>query len=424
MMTLGNEILACLLTAAGIGGMTGWLLRHVSVAELRKHIYDLTTSLQIKDQTLHATQLELKAKCSTILIYESKLATAEALAQSRQQELAAQTQRHLTLEGELSAAAQRIAALESDQEAALQRYQESDATIAAFEHEARQANAARSTAQLALAEKEEEADRLHDRISELESQLAKLELLRPQLTEMEPAQGRVHWLEVQLSEREAQHRTALHELETQKSALESRIAELESASRKTDDRRSHVRELDAKYQQALTQHAADTGVIETQRGAIQDLQAAITERDRNLEQQESRIAALQRQLKELQTLHEELERHPEQIRAGLRLRSEQDTVVASSGDEAPDQLSLQMDQSKRQSQHRKDDLTKIRGISPVHEEALNKMGTFTYVQIARWTSADLARIAKELSTPLDRIKKNNWIAGAKKQHLAKYGERI
>jgi predicted flap endonuclease-1-like 5' DNA nuclease len=424
MTALANEILACLLTAAGIGGITGWLLRHVSVTELRKHIYDVTTALQVKDQTLHATQLELKAKCSTILIYESKLTAAEALAQSRLHELTAETERHCSLQEQLLSATRKISALETEQKAAQERYRDSDATIAAFEHEARQANAARSTAQLALAEKEEEVDQLRVRVSELESHLAKLELLRPQLTEMEPAQGRVHWLEVQLSERDAQHRTALHELEAQKSALESRIVELESAGHKGDDRHSHLRELDAKYQKALAQQAADTGVIETQRGAIQDLQAALTERDRSLHLQEDQIAVLQRQLRELQALHEELERHPEQIRAGLRLRNEQGSVVAASGDEAPDQLRLQMDQGKRPKARLKDDLTKIRGISPAQEESLNKMGTFTYVQIAKWTPADLARIARQLSTPLDRIKKNNWIASAKKQHLAKYGERL
>lgn len=424
MMALANEILACLLAAAGIGGIVGWLLRHVSVAELRKHIYDVTTSLQIKDQTLHATQLELKAKCSTILLYESKLTAAEALAQSRLQELMAATEQNRPLQEQLQVTLQKVSALESAQQATQERYRETDATIAAFEQEARLANAARSTAQLALAESEEEIEQLRARVSELETNLAKLELLRPQLTEMEPAQGRVHWLEVQLSERDAQHRTALHELEEQRSALERRISELESAAQRGEDQHILLRELDAKYQKTLKQHDTDTSVIETQRGAIQDLQNLLTERDRSLQQQESQIAALQRQLRELQALHSELENRPEKVRAGLRLRSEQDTVVAAQGNQSPAQLSLQMEQRKKPAIQEKDDLTKIRGITPAQEEALNNMGTFTYVQIAKLTPGDLAKIAKHLSTPLERIKKNNWIASAKKQHLEKYGERL
>ena len=52
------------------------------------------------------------------------------------------------------------------------------------------------------------------------------------------------------------------------------------------------------------------------------------------------------------------------------------------------------------------------------------MGTFTYIQIARWKTSDIARVARKLETLPDRIKRDNWIAGAKKQHREKYGEKI
>ena len=73
---------------------------------------------------------------------------------------------------------------------------------------------------------------------------------------------------------------------------------------------------------------------------------------------------------------------------------------------------------------RKDDLKKIHGIGPAIERAFNKMGTFTYIQIARWTPSDIARVARKLETVPDRIKRDNWIAGAKKQHREKYGEKM
>lgn len=73
---------------------------------------------------------------------------------------------------------------------------------------------------------------------------------------------------------------------------------------------------------------------------------------------------------------------------------------------------------------RKDDLTKIRGIDPTLEQALNKLGTHTFIQIARWTSTDMSRVAKQLATPLDQIKRCNWIADAKKQHREKYGDAL
>jgi predicted flap endonuclease-1-like 5' DNA nuclease len=52
------------------------------------------------------------------------------------------------------------------------------------------------------------------------------------------------------------------------------------------------------------------------------------------------------------------------------------------------------------------------------------MGTFTYVQIARWKPSDLARIAKKLDNLPERVKPEHWIAGAKKQHREKYGEKL
>ena len=82
MTMLIGQMLGCLIVAAGIGGMTGWLLRHLSISKLNQHIFDVTTALQIKEQALHSAQLELKAKASTIQIYESELTSSEALARS------------------------------------------------------------------------------------------------------------------------------------------------------------------------------------------------------------------------------------------------------------------------------------------------------------------------------------------------------
>ena len=69
-------------------------------------------------------------------------------------------------------------------------------------------------------------------------------------------------------------------------------------------------------------------------------------------------------------------------------------------------------------------MKKIHGIGPVIERTLNKLGTYTYVQIAKWTPSDVARVAQKLETLPDRIKKDNWIASARKLYKEKYGERI
>ena len=72
----------------------------------------------------------------------------------------------------------------------------------------------------------------------------------------------------------------------------------------------------------------------------------------------------------------------------------------------------------------KDDLKQIHGIGPVMERVLNRMGMFTFRQIAEWNERDVEQMASELNTYPDRIRHDNWIAGAKEQHFLKYGEEL
>ena len=112
-----------------------------------------------------------------------------------------------------------------------------------------------------------------------------------------------------------------------------------------------------------------------------------------------------------------------EVRAALRVRADGGHVVTHNTSPA-DQLSLQIEQSKSLPKPEKDDLKKIHGIGPALERALNKIGTYTYIQIAKWTPGEIARVAQKLETGPDRIKRGHWVASAKKLHREKYGERI
>jgi predicted flap endonuclease-1-like 5' DNA nuclease len=61
-----------------------------------------------------------------------------------------------------------------------------------------------------------------------------------------------------------------------------------------------------------------------------------------------------------------------------------------------------------------DDLRRIRGIGPKFERALNDLGIRSYAQIASWTDDDVARMAEQLGTRVDRIQREGWVAAAKK----------
>jgi predicted flap endonuclease-1-like 5' DNA nuclease len=63
----------------------------------------------------------------------------------------------------------------------------------------------------------------------------------------------------------------------------------------------------------------------------------------------------------------------------------------------------------------KDDLKKIRGIGPVLERRLNEMGIVSFEQIASWGESDIDRVQVALDTIPDRIRREQWVAGARAQ---------
>ncbi len=441
MTILIGQIVGCLLVAAGIGGMTGWFLRRLSVSKLNQHIADVTTAMQIKEQALELARLEFEATASTVQTYESKLTSSESLARSAQQELASSTERLRAVQEELSSATQRVASLESEQQASLQRDHDSDATMAAYAQEARQANAGRTAAQQELNVKEQELLDLQNRLTEAEGSLAELERLRAQVAEMEPAQGRVHWLEVQLTGKDAEHRAALHQLDNQLAERDRRIGELERLQPKLKEREASLTQWETKYAHTLTQHEAQIAKLQQQLAAEDQLRAQILLDEQLLHERDERIDGLQRQIQELEAQQQDLagqvkmvgEKEEQisrlrkrlvEVRAALHVKTDGGTVAPRQTRQNGSQLSLQMEQAKTAKDGQKDDLSKIHGIGPVFARTLNKMGLNSFAQIARWKPEDITKVAKKLYTAPDRIKRENWVAGAKRQHREKYGERL
>ena len=368
MTMLIGQMLGCLLVAAGIGGAIGWLLRQLSAGQLAQQFTDVTTALHLREQLLEKVRYELKIKVSAMQILESKMIALEALDQSTRQELAACRERIHALEQELATTTQQQSALESGQAALLTRVSDSEAAMRAQAEEVRQSKAALQTAQQALALKEEELLPLQERLTTLEHSPADTDRLRTRIQALEPAQGRVHWLEVQLSERDTQHRTALHDIERQLAERDRRIGELEQ------------------LQQQLQKQA---------------------DRAKTVGEQDEEIDRLRKRLVEVQ--------------AALRIRTD-GGVAPHPVKPARDQLSLQIGQTKSSSPPPKDDLKEIRGIGPAFERVLNGMGIVTFRQVAQWDATTMQQIAAKLDTAPDRIKRDNWIASAKKLHEQKYGK--
>ena len=67
-----------------------------------------------------------------------------------------------------------------------------------------------------------------------------------------------------------------------------------------------------------------------------------------------------------------------------------------------------------------DNLKRIRGIGPVIERMLNRLGVYQYRQIASWTPADVAFFDQALQDFSGRIERDDWIRGARIQLARKY----
>ena len=391
MMALAFQMIVCLLVAAAIGAAVGWLLRHRSAESHAHSLTDLETELRVKGQALDTAIYELKVRTSAVMALESKVASLESLGRSAQEELASRQDRIDRLQQEHKESQARTQSSQSEFQAQLERLADQEATLAAYANEVRQANAARTKVQEELAGKEQALVDLQQRLVEADRGYDEVERLRTKLEELEPAQGRLHWLEVQVSEKEAHHRQAIHWLEQDIAARDRRLAEQAELTRLLEERDRHITALEQRL------------------GHLHALQAELAGQAKIMGDQEEEISRLRKRLGE--------------VRAALRVREDGAPVLARPNGPA-NQLSLQMPAPKATAGPRKDDLKKIQGISPAIERALNKMGTFTYVQIAKWKTSDLTRIVKKLDNLPERVKPEHWIAGAKKQHREKYGEKL
>ena len=86
-----NQMLGCLIIAAGIGGVVGWLLRHVSADKSAQQLADVTAMMHLKEQMLEKARQQLRGEASSNLPPgESGLTASQTLSYFNQEELTSQ----------------------------------------------------------------------------------------------------------------------------------------------------------------------------------------------------------------------------------------------------------------------------------------------------------------------------------------------
>jgi len=73
-----NQMLGCLIIAAGIGGAVGWLLRNVSAGKLTQQITDVTAMMHLKEQMLEKARRELRDAASKLQAIENPMTALQA----------------------------------------------------------------------------------------------------------------------------------------------------------------------------------------------------------------------------------------------------------------------------------------------------------------------------------------------------------
>jgi predicted flap endonuclease-1-like 5' DNA nuclease len=437
-----GQILGCLIIAAGIGGVVGWLLRNVSASPLTQQLMDITATLRLKEQTLGKAQYELNTQTAAVQMLESKIVESEEINQSIRQELSARNDRLQALQAELAIRTQRLTILETEEASVRRRASEYDAAAAAQSEEVQQLQLARQVAQQTIEANEQEQRDLQRRVAELDAAIAEADRLRARVEELEPVQGRVHWLEVQLSDRDAEHRAALHQLNNQLAERDRHIDELAPLTQRLQEQQTALAQWETKYAHTLTQHEAQIAKLQQQIAAHDQLRAQLLLDKQLLDDRAEQIDGLRYRIHELEAQQQGLEHQVQsagdkqeemdrlrkrlvEVRAALRIKTDEGAVPPRQKTrQNGSQLSLEMEQAKAAKDRPKDDLSKIHGIGPAFARTLNKMGLYSFGQIARWTPEDIDKVAKKLYTAPERIKRDKWIAEAKKLHEQKYGQRL
>ena len=151
-----NQMLGCLIIAAGIGGAVGWLLRHVSADRSEQLLADVTAMMHLKEQMLEKARYQLRAAASKMQPLESEEMTSHTLSHSSQEDLSSQV-------GSTSLVNQRV-----DTERLHMRLQESETAGGLVEWLDVQLNEREEKHRIALHEIERQLAERDQRIRELE----------------------------------------------------------------------------------------------------------------------------------------------------------------------------------------------------------------------------------------------------------------
>lgn len=407
------QMVGCLLVAATIGLMMGWLLRSFATSEKRQQLSEIATRLRGREHELDTLNHELKVRTSAVQMLESKMITSEAALKDLTADLARKVEQLTALQEEVGEKSIRLHAVERERDTLRHEVEEAEAALDAKAAGFAEMQAQMENAEDVLISRDQEIATLKTWVEQLAPKDAEIARLRAHTQELEPFLERSRRLEREQEQDRARTSVTLQGKEQELAHYQTRLKEIES---ELAQQRAQSREDITRFEETLQERDAESQrlratieELETFRGQVEKKDIALREaearRVMDVSEREEEISALRKRLVEYRVA----QRFAAQPKSTGSVESSHSKPAEGQG---------------AARSHQKDNLKQIHGIGPVMERVLNRMGMFTFRQIAEWKDQDVEHMASELNTFPDRIRHDNWIAGAKEQHFLKYGEEI
>jgi predicted flap endonuclease-1-like 5' DNA nuclease len=410
------QMIGCLLVAAAIGLMMGWLLRSFATSEKRQQLSEIATRLRGREHELDTLNHELKVRTSAVQMLEGKMITSEAALKDLTADLATKVEQLSTLQTELREKGVHLHAAERERDTLRRELEEAEARLQAQSAGFSEMQAQMENAEDVLVSRDQEIATLKTWVEQLAPKDAEIARLRARTEELEPLQERTRRLERELEQDRARASAAIQGKDQELARHQIHLGEMESelARLRTQNQEDLTRFTETLQQrdQDIQRLRATIEELEVFRGEVEKKEIALREAEErrvmDVSEREEEIGALRKRLVE--------------YRVAQRLHTQaKSTSPAETGSHNSPPVARGAGKSRAA---QKDDLKQIHGIGPVMERVLNRMGMFTFRQIAEWKDQDVEHMASELNTFPDRIRHDNWIAGAKEQHFLKYGEEL
>ena len=410
------QMIGCLLVAATIGLMMGWLLRSFATSEKRQQLSEIATRLRGREHELDTLNHELKVRTSAVQMLEGKMITSEAALKDLTADLATKVEQLTALQTEVREKGVRLHAIERERDTLRREVEEAENKFKGQQAGFAEMQAQMENAEDVLISRDQEIATLKTWVEQLAPKDAEIARLRARTEELEPFRERSSRLEQELKQDRAQAASTLQSKEQELDRHQSRIADIEAelARLRTQNQDDLTRFTETVQQrdQEIQRLRATVEELEVFRSEVEKKELALREAEErrimDVSEREEEIAALRKRLVEYRVA----QRHGAQAKA------------AAASDAGTHGSSTAGRGTGKHRSAQKDDLKQIHGIGPVMERVLNRMGMFTFRQIAEWKDQDVEQMASELNTFPDRIRHDNWIAGAKEQHFLKYGEEL